>query len=106
MDSEFTTDDGNAECLVMQIAEVNKAVGSVSYMVDQGFKVLFDKDPKTGHDLSMMIHKATGRTSRFRRERNVWVLDAYVSDGNVINGTDGDQVFGRHPLAPGSRRMA
>ena len=84
--------------LVMQIAEVNKALGSVSYMIDQGFKVVFDKDLETGKDLSVMIHKASGRVTRFRRDRNVWVLDAYVNDeGDVVSNTHDDQVFGRHP---------
>ena len=93
----FTTEGGHYEMLVMQIAEVNKALGSVSYMIDQGFKVIFDKDLETGKDLSVMIHKATGRTTRFRRDRNVWVLDAYVNgDGDVTSNSD-DQVFGRHP---------
>ena len=69
----------------MQIAEVNKAFGSVSYMVDRGFRVIFDKDEASGKDVSMMVHRATGRATRFRRDRNVWVLDAYVKDGNVVS---------------------
>ena len=84
VDFEFTTDDGHYEFLVMQIAEVNKALGSVSYMVDTGFRVVFDRDEETGVDLSMMVHKATGRATRFRREKNIWVLDAYVQNGDVI----------------------
>ena len=68
----------------MQIAEVNKALGSVSYMVDRGFKVVFDKDPDTGVDLSMMVHKETGQATRFRRDKTVWVLDAYCQDGSIV----------------------
>ena len=66
----------------MQIAEVNKALGSISYMVDKGYKVIFDKCDKTGRDISMMVHKQTGVATRFRRERNIWVLDAFVSSTN------------------------
>ena len=64
---------------MFQVAEVNKALGAVSHLVDMGYKVVFDKDMTTGHDLSVMINKKTGITLRFRRDRNVWVLDAYVN---------------------------
>ena len=67
------------------VAEVNKALGSVSYMTDMGYRVIFDRDEKTGVDMSRMEHKATGRTTRFRREKNIWVLDAYAKDGEIIS---------------------
>ena len=78
VDFEFITPDGHQEKMVFQIAEVNKALGSVSYLVDNGYRVAFDKDIATGKDLSFMIHKPSGRTTRFRRDRNVWVLNAIV----------------------------
>ena len=71
VDFEFITEDGHKECFVMQVAEVNKALGSVSYLVDRGYKVIFDQDEATGKDISLMIHKKSGRVSRFRRERDV-----------------------------------
>jgi len=84
---EFRTVEGNQEEILFQIAEVNKALGSISYLVDRGYKITFDKDAKTGKDLSHMLHKESGTLSRFRRERNVWVLDAIVEvfedEGNV-----------------------
>ena len=78
VDFKFTTTEGNDEVFVVQIAEVNKALGSVSYLVDQGYRVTFDKDLKTGKDISFMLNKKTGVTSRFRRERNIWILDAFI----------------------------
>ena len=78
-DLQFQTVEGHGECLTFQIAEVNKALGAVSHLVDMGYKVVFDKDMATGKDLSMMMNKKTNVTSRFRRERNVWVLDAYIN---------------------------
>ena len=65
---------------MFQVAETNKPLGAASYFVDDGFKVIFDKDMKTGMDLSMMVNKATGEVTRFRRDRNIWVLDAIVED--------------------------
>ena len=77
-DFKFKTVEGHEQNLTFQIAEVNKALGSVSYLVDHGYRVTFDQDEATGHDISMMYHKKTGVTSRFRRERNIWILDALV----------------------------
>ena len=78
VDFKFTTMEGNDEQFVIQIAEVNKALGSVSYLVDQGYRVTFDKDLKTGRDISFMLNKKTNVMSRFRRERNIWILHAFV----------------------------
>ena len=77
-DLKFQTMEGNSEDFTFQIAEVNKALGAVSYLVDRGYKVTFEKNMKTGQDFSHMTNKISGATTRFRRERNVWVLDAYV----------------------------
>ena len=54
---------------MFQIAEVNKAVGAVPQLVDRGFKVIFDKNMKTGQDMSLMLNKETNVAPRFRRER-------------------------------------
>jgi hypothetical protein len=79
-DFKFATTEGHEQNMSFQIAEVNKALGSVSYLVDHGYRVIFDQDEETGHDISVMIHKKTGITSRFRRDRNIWILDAVVDD--------------------------
>ena len=75
-DFEFSIQEGHEESMIFQIAEVNKALGAVSYLVDNGYKVIFDKDQDSGKDLSLMIQKASGRITRFRHNRNVCVLDA------------------------------
>ena len=69
---------------MFQIAAVNKALGSSAYMADHGFRVVYDKDMDTNEDLSYMIHKATRRAFRFRREKNVWILDATVAAESVF----------------------
>ena len=61
-----------------QIAEVNKALGFVSYIINQGYTVTFDKEQESGNDLSLMVHKASGRVTQCRRECNIWVLDAMI----------------------------
>ena len=90
-DLNFSTVEGQEQCLTFQIAEVNKALCAVSNLVDNGFRVVFDKNMKINEDTSHMLHKETGVTTRYRRTRNVWVLDAFV-DGDNSNK---DQSFHR-----------
>lgn len=77
-DFPFTTAEGHDETITMQVAEVNKALGSVAYFVDHRYRVVYDTDENTGQDISMMTHKPSGRVTRFRRERNIWILDAFT----------------------------
>ena len=90
-DLNFSTVECQEQCLTFQIAEVNKALCAVSNLVDNGFRVVFDKNMKTNQDTSHMLHKETGVTTRYRRTRNVWVLDAFI-DGETNNK---DQSFHR-----------
>ena len=53
-------------------------------MVDHGFRIVYDKDMGTDEDLSYIIHKATKRAFRFRREKNVWILDAVAAADSVF----------------------
>ena len=82
-DFAFSTSEGAPETMTFQIAEVNKALGSISYLVDHGYRVVFDRDPISGRDMSCMVHKESKRTSRFRRDRNVWILDAVVDSDKI-----------------------
>ena len=83
VDFAFTTAEGNSEEFVVQVAEVNKALGAVSYLVDKGYRVVFDKDETSGKDISYMMKKSSRVTSRFRRERNIWVLDAFIDQADA-----------------------
>ena len=84
-DFAFQTRDGKHMSWLFQIAEVNKTLASVSALVDAGHRVVFDKDEVTGIDTSFITHKTTGASIRMRRERNVWLIDAYLDseDGPV-----------------------
>ena len=92
-DFRFQTQDGRSMSWLFQIAEVNKTLAAVSALVDAGHRVTFDKDDATGLDTSFITHKATGNSIRMRRERNVWVIDAYVSDKD--NEADSESLFSR-----------
>ena len=90
-DLKFNTAEGTEQYLTFQIAEVNKALCAISNLVDRGFKVVFDKNAKTDQDTSHMLNKETGVITRFRRTRNVWVLDAFVDN----KSGNSDQSFHR-----------
>ena len=91
-DFKFQTRDGRPMSWLFQIAEVNKTLAAVSALVDSGHRVTFDQDEKTGVDTSFITHKGTGTSIKMRRERNVWVIDAYVADGDAGNN---GQLFSR-----------
>ena len=84
IDFDFESIEGHKEVFVFQIADVNKALGSVAYVVDKAFRVVYDKNMDTGEDMSYMIHKPSKKTFRFRRERNVWILDAMVGSESIF----------------------
>ena len=87
-DFEFQTEDGQQMSWVFQIAEVNKTLASVSALVDDNHRVTFDKDMATGVDLSFITNKATGASIKMRRERNVWVVDAYMEEEDMIGNIE------------------
>ena len=65
-DFVFLMSEGTPEAMTFQIAEVNKALGSISYLVGHGYRVVFDKDTASSRDTSCMTHKESKRVSRFR----------------------------------------
>ena len=74
--------------LQLLVAEVNKVLASVSYLVDHHHRVIFDKDDEIGQDISYNINKKTGAEIKMRRTNNVWVIDAFVEE-------DPDELFAR-----------
>ena len=98
---QVETKEGNQHSWTFQIAEVNKVLAAVSALVDAGNKVVFDRDDKTGLDISLIVNKKSGLYTKLRRERNVWVVDAWVEeeDDDDLNNVDRpakpDAVFAR-----------
>ena len=88
-DFAFRTTEGNDLEWTFQVAEVNKALASVSALVDANCRATFDRDEVTKADISFIYNKTTGVSTKLRRERNVWVLDAW------IDVKDPDELFAR-----------
>ena len=86
----FRTREGQPFSRLFQVAEVNNILASVSALVDTGHRVVFEKDESTGVDCSFIVHKATNESIRMRRDRNVWVIDAFVDeeDGQIVSSLD------------------
>jgi hypothetical protein len=80
VDFKFNTSSGDLKSMCFQVAEVNKALAAVSALVDSNHRVVFDKDMKTGADISFIIDKKTNHSTKMRRERNVWVIDAWIDE--------------------------
>ena len=90
VDLHFDTEHGKKLSWTFQIAEVNKVLAPLSYLVDHNHRVVFDQDKDTGEDISFITNK---ETIKMRRDRNVWVIDAYIEE-------DIDQGFTRPVAAP------
>ena len=72
--------------MTLQVAPVQKALGSVHQMVRKGSKVTFDTD-ESGRDVSSIVHKASGQRIPLRVENGVYVLDMLVaSPGEGFTG--------------------
>ena len=91
IDFPFESVEGHKQLMIFQIAEVNKPLGSVAYFVDRDFRVVYDKNMKIGEDMSYMIHKPTKTSYRFRRERNIWILDAIVDIAEIYGDVSGPE---------------
>ena len=76
----FDTEDGKKLNWPFQIAEANKVLASVSYLVDHNHRVVFDQDDDTGEDKSFITVKTSGDVIKMRRDRNVWIIDAYIEE--------------------------
>ena len=76
----FQTKDGHKDNHVFQIAEVNKALCAVSYLVHRNNQVIFDQDEATGLDISRIVTKKTGKIINMTREHNVWTIDAFIEE--------------------------
>ena len=92
-DLAFLTKEGNGHSWTFQIAEVNKVLAAVSALVDANHRVIFDKDEKSGVYISFITDKATGVSTKMRRDRNVWVVDAWIDE--EVEDVDLDPVFAR-----------
>ena len=69
---KFHTKDGQKRKVTCQVAAVNQILASVALVCDQGNDVIFRKD---GGEI---VNLATSSRTAFRRQGNIYVMDAWV----------------------------
>ena len=69
---DFGTGEGVGTSWVFQAARINKPLVSVAKLNTDGWRVVFDIDG------SYIEHKRTGKLISLRRERGVFVVDAFL----------------------------
>ena len=70
--------------MTFQVVRVKKAPGSVSQMVKNGNKLVFDQD-SSGKDISHIQNKRTNEKIWLRQENGVYVLDLMVAHPQTSN---------------------
>ena len=83
---EFETSEGFSEKIRFQVADVNKALLSISDRVDHRCRVVFDQDEETGEDISHIFDKVSRRKMKLDRVGKVWVLDCSVTEDFLPDG--------------------
>ena len=73
-----TTEEGINGSITFQVADVNKALMSLSDRVDNHCRVVFDQDDETGQDLTHLYDKKLKKKMKLKRVGKVWVLDCSV----------------------------
>ena len=69
-----TLDGQQRRSMTFQVARVTKALGSVSQMVKNGNKLVFDQD-SSGKDTSYIQNKRSNEKIWLRHENGVYVFD-------------------------------
>ena len=84
---KFLTPEGIWATWTFQVAGINKPLVSVSKLIDDHYTVVFDKTK------SFIKNKITGEVIMMKRERGVFVVDAYVDE--LIGATKNEEDFSR-----------
>ena len=70
---KFMSSEGIVASILFQIAAINKPLVSVSKLIDEGHDVVFKLSG------SYILHKESGKKIMLKRERGVFIIDAYAS---------------------------
>ena len=75
---KLITSDGTSASIMFQVANINKPLASVAHLTDLGYCVVFNRH--NGKDVSYLLHKETNQFLKMKREKGVFVIDAYLHD--------------------------
>ena len=85
----FMTREGSWMEIVFRVARIHKPLISVSKFIDSEMRVVFDKSG------SYIYNKVTGDIVRIKRERGVFVLEAFTNE-DPARSAKAQQGFSRH----------
>ena len=72
----FWTPEGVGASWTLQVAQINKPLVSVAKLNLEGWRVVFDADE------SYIQHKRSGKIVALKRERGVFIVEAYLEQKN------------------------
>ena len=75
---QFTTADGHAAGVTFQVANVNKPLGSVKNICNNGHRVVFDNGG------SFIENKRTGAVMMLTEANGVYTLDAWTAPAGFM----------------------
>ena len=84
-------ENGHKVGMPIQIADVNKVLGSVREMVESGNRVTFDRDAD-GKPCSHVLHKATGKKTSIHERNGAFQFDVWVPKGDGVDVTKVQEV--------------
>ena len=73
-------DNGATMTMPVQVAEVNKVLGSVREMVEAGNRVALDRDNE-GRPCSYVLHKASGHKTTIHERNGTFQFDLKIPKG-------------------------
>ena len=76
----FLTPEGTWASWIFQVAGINKPLVSVSKLIADGWRVVFDDER------SYLLHKASGHTIDVKLERGIFTIDAFVEPASDATG--------------------
>ena len=91
------SDMASYECsraMTFQVVTVKKVLGSVSQMVKNGNKPVFDQD-SSGKDMSYIQNKRSNEKTWLRQENGVYILDLMVAPPQMSRDRSADAHFHR-----------
>ena len=76
----FLTTEGTWATWIFQVAGINKPLVSVSKLIADGWRVVFDEER------SYLLHKASGHTIDLTCERGIFTVEAFVEPASGSPG--------------------
>ena len=89
-------DNGATMTMPIQVAEVNKVLGSVREMVEAGNRAVLDRDNE-GRPCSYVLHKASGHKTAIHERNGTFQFDLKIPKGVHLSSVEDNAAEGSKP---------